>query len=825
MFRHSLAMAFANLARAPFTAGASIVTLALGLACFIAAWGIATYWRSADGHHRNADRIAVIGESVTAAGQERADVLNAISSPAIARDLKQDFPQVERTARTLASREVGISSGDRKALIDMAYVEPDFLEIFDLDFLAGDARRALAEPGGVVLTQAAAQRLFGDAPALGRSVSVGGAWEATVTGVIAPVRQPSFMGTNPDAALRFDMLASWASNPRLAQIERQRWGALWGYTFVSLSPAMPIEALNARLPDFVARRAPPEQQAAARIELRALPMSQLTTHALDNLLFAQSGAPVTTISALLGLGLLTLLVACVNYANLATAQAATRAKEIATRRLLGAKRIDIMTGAWLDAGLLTAAATALALAILALTAPVLQASTGIDVLYFLKDGWGALAGLGALVSVAAFAAGAYPGLVLSRALPAEAVRSGRSRSGPKLLSAMLVGVQFASASFLLILVIVTQLQREHLESTALAPREDPILVLNDISRLGMDYDTLATSLAAIPGVQSVSVVDKPLLGGAGVNLVQFARSADAAPSAPGGYFKAVGYDYFATVNLGVLAGRVFDRQRDPAPVDLMAAGQTANIVIDRAYAARLGFPTPEAAVGQVIYVPASFAQAPAARPARIIGVTETEPTLLTRGDEEGTIYTYTPRAPWGGQVPIVRISRENVPATIAAITRAWDRIAPTAPINIRFFDDLFRQSFRAHERIGQLFLLLAGAAFIIASVGQLGMAVHAAGRRRHEIGVRKTLGATLLGVMRLLLVDFSRPALAANLAAWPLAWVVGQAYLSGFADRMALTPAPFLMSMVITLGIAAAAVIGVVLKTATVRPAEVLRHA
>ena len=130
-----------------------------------------------------------------------------------------------------------------------------------------------------------------------------------------------------------------------------------------------------------------------------------------------------------------------------------------------------------------------------------------------------------------------------------------------------------------------------------------------------------------------------------------------------------------------------------------------------------------------------------------------------------------------------------------------------------------------HARIGQVFVLLVSTAFIIASVGQLGVAVHVASRRRHEIGVRKTLGSTSLGVARLLLIDFSKPALVANLLAWPMGYLAAQTYLSSFAHRIELTLAPFALSMTITLAIAWAAVIGEVLKAASVRPAEVLRHA
>jgi putative ABC transport system permease protein len=175
--------------------------------------------------------------------------------------------------------------------------------------------------------------------------------------------------------------------------------------------------------------------------------------------------------------------------------------------------------------------------------------------------------------------------------------------------------------------------------------------------------------------------------------------------------------------------------------------------------------------------------------------------------------------------PLVRIDRQNVSGALAAITRAWSQLSPNTPVDIQFFDDLFAQAYRQFNRISQLFILLASTAFAIASVGLLGIAVHVASRRRHEVAVRKTLGSSAGRVVRLLLADFSKPVIIGNLLAWPLGYLAAQSYLAAFASRIELTFAPFLLSAAITLLIAWAAVIGVVLRAASVRPAETLRHA
>jgi putative ABC transport system permease protein len=256
------------------------------------------------------------------------------------------------------------------------------------------------------------------------------------------------------------------------------------------------------------------------------------------------------------------------------------------------------------------------------------------------------------------------------------------------------------------------------------------------------------------------------------------------------------------------------------------------LVVDVSYAEAMGFETPAAAVGQIVYMPAELTRS-FGRPqqaARIIGVTDTDrmrmsgPSLM-----RGHMYMFAPAVAnnpaVSGQIPILKIAADKLPQTMEAIRGAWSRLSPDVPLNVRFLDALFEQSYRQYSRISQLFMGLALSAFLIASIGLLGIAVHVAVKRRHEVAVRKTLGSSASRVVSLLLTDFSRPVLIGNILAWPIAWVAANAYLSAFTNRIDLTVAPFLISMGLTLLLAWAAVIGVVLKAAMLRPAEVLRRA
>jgi putative ABC transport system permease protein len=824
MVVHYLAAALAKFGKAPFTTAANVLMLALGLVCFIAAYGVASYWGAADDYHPNADRIFAVNQRTTAVGSTPAARVNVpLSSALLAPYLGEDFAELGPIVRASDERSIAVVAGEREATMFSTSVDPAFSTLFDLQFVAGDPGTALEGPNSVVLTQEAAARLFGDQPALGQSVLVNGSQSLTVTGVIKPVRQPSFMGSRADAVLRFDILTPWFANPELET--DANWGSLAAFTFVTLPPTLSREAFDKRLEDFAARRVPADVRAVTTISYTATPLRDVAVSSVESEVLGRSGLDISLGAVFMALGLMTLLVACVNYANLATAQAAGRAKEFGMRKVIGAGRGHIMTQAWIEAGALTLLALGAAMATLALAAPVIASVTGIDMLHFLSEGATPALVLTGLAVAVTLAAGAYPALVLSGVRPSEALQSGQSRSGPRFVARILVGVQFASASFLLILVTVGQLQRAHLEDVAFAAREDPIMTLPRLAGLDIDYETFRTRMLAQPGVESMTVSDFAPWSRA-FNAIDLARSPEAGAGRPFAFAKHVGYDYFETLNVRLLAGRTFEQGRDPK-VNLFRtdASETPSVVIDDAYARSLGFASPAAAVGQIVYAPSdSIARGGApAQPFRIIGVTEVGTTRLNASDKEGGVYAYNPDD--FNEFPIIRLDRTDVASSVAAVRTVWDEFAPDVPADLRFFDELFEASYAAHARVNQIFALLAGAAFIIASVGLLGMTVHVASRRRHEIGVRKTLGSTTRGIIRLLLIDFSKPVLVANLLAWPLGYFAAQAYLAGFADRIALTPAPFALSTTITLAIAWAAIVCEVLKAAAVRPAEVLRQA
>jgi putative ABC transport system permease protein len=860
---HYLSIALRNLRRSPFTAAVNVFTLALGLVAFVAAYAVVAYWGNSDRHFANTDRTFVI----TAHLALRDGSINSGTFPQTTdfyeRYLRLEFPEFERIVRArIWNRQASVSADGRGARVVAAAVDPEFLDIFDLPFLAGDPRTALQSPNGLLLTEATALRLFGTREALGKTVSLGGNLiDATVTGVLAEIPEPSHLGGSESAPLHFEIMAPYALYEQLnAAVNRpppaandapaaappaatdaaapvdeaaaetpppeqnENWlGNYCCTTYAMLKRDTSVSAanLNARLRDFAERRMSPEQLRMASVEVGAVPLSGLLVTQLNVQLLGGASTWLSITTILMGLGALVLLVACMNYANLSTARAARRAREIGLRKVLGARRTQLIAQYLLEAGVLTAAALALAVGVVALIAPLVDNAVGIDMRAAISSDAGFWWFTGLLLVGVTLLGGAYPALVLSRVRPIEALRLGRVRVGPRFASTLLVGAQFAAASFLLIAVIVMYSQSAALVRTGLGSTGDQHLVINNFRPVtGVDSELLRAELERIPQIKSVTAMGAAPWSD-NVNLNLYSRSPDETTSLQTAFQNNVGYDFFTTFDIPVLAGRVFDREHnDLAPQGPPVPDAPAvNVVVDRILAQQLGFRSPAEAVDQTIYFPAGLGEP--GQQFRVIGVVESRPLML-RGFG-ATSNSYMLRAGTGMQNLVARLSADDIAGGLAAAEAVWRRLAPQAPIQRRFVDDLFEENFETYARVNQVFVGLAAFAFLISVVGLFGMAIQVASRRTHEIGVRKSVGARKMQIVTMLLRDFSKPVIVANVIAWPLGYLASQAYLNVFIQRISVTPVPFVASLIIVVAIAWIAVASQALRAARANPATVLR--
>jgi putative ABC transport system permease protein len=374
----------------------------------------------------------------------------------------------------------------------------------------------------------------------------------------------------------------------------------------------------------------------------------------------------------------------------------------------------------------------------------------------------------------------------------------------------------------LIAMLAVLQQNSHVRQLALGQRGDPVVILPSQKRTGVSLDAWRVRLAGVPQIKAISELDHAPWGKGETWLMLGSTPDD--PEHMSAVLRT-GFDYFDLYGQKLVAGRVFSRDRDGQPAGSTAAGWTGgadasheqNIVVDRTFVQIRGYASPQAAIGQPVY------SGPGSATNRIIGVVESRPHAIQGPGKAGTAYGLSP-----GEIdsaPLIRITASDVDGGLAAIRQAWRDVGAAGAPSIKFEDQAFEDSFQTFEQIARLFMTLALVAFAIAAAGLFGMAVHATQRRLHEIGVRKTLGSTTGQVVRLLLTDFSKPILIANLIAWPLGYLAVQTYLANFLDRVSLGPWPFALSLLITLAVAWIAVGGQTWRAASIRPARVLRDA
>jgi putative ABC transport system permease protein len=804
-----------------------LLGLTLAIVCFVATYlFIDTLLRNGDQQFKNAARTYVLTEELWTTPTNKMIPAYPGVDPGVAKYLRADLPGLQAVARALRLGAIPAAADDRSADLWTVAVDPDFVQIFaDLKPLEGELHNALASSRSAIITARAAQQLFGTTHVVGRALLLQNKTQVSISAVIDALPAGSHMAADPSAPMRFDLLLPMEflkvfSGTDLVGLtpdpDQPQWGNDIYFTYVllpadgSVTPGQLQEALRA----FPARHIPKDQIICV---FGAVPLARIklaTYEALTN----NRSIPLTVSPFLLDA--LILAIACLNYANLTVAIATTRAREIGMRKVLGASQPHLIRQYLVEAALLGAAALVLVLLGTAFAVPAIDRAFGLQfaVSSLLQPGLWALVIL--LLAFIGVAGGVYPALVLARIRPVESLRAATVRAGPRFVPTVLVGVQFAAASFLLVVALLMSAENHVLQQMGIRPDHDPVVVIGEnLAALGIPFETLRTELLRDPNIKAVSAtMATPWQGGGPHQTVR--RTQDASSSGPVAMMNMVHYDFFKTVGLDTLAGRDFDRQHnDPAFNWRSSTDGVPAVIVDRALTQQLGWSSPEQAVNQTIYLAVPWDKTVPGRPLHVLGVVEDGYPRLVGPNTSSNFYVMSEG---DTNVPLVRIDRANIPAALEHIDSVWKGLAPKVPLRREFMDSLFNAAYETFATITAVLSGLTGFAFVIAIMGLIGMAIHITSRRMREIGIRKTLGASAGGLIWMLLRDFSRPVLMANIIAWPFAYLAGQVYINLFTQRAELSAAPYVVSLAITVTIAWLAVGAQAFRAATVKPASVL---
>jgi putative ABC transport system permease protein len=801
MIRDIVAAALKSLMSNKFYALLNIAGLATGLA---AAMLLLLYVRDEMTYDRMlpAD-VYRVSSSITMPGGET--VVFDGTDYVLAQGLRAEVPEIAAVARMMP-QDWTVRRDDFESNETIYWADSSLFSVLPMAAIAGDPTTALDAPNSVVLTQSMARKYFGQDAPLGRTLQLNRDRLVRVTAVVRDLPSNTHL-----AARIFASGNTPFSN--LAMMDAASGGFHFDgttYTYFRLRPGASLAAVRQALPGLVVRRLqiPEDNPFGIAVRLAALPVRDIH--------FAPAGINAmkppgdkATVAAAAIIALLILACACVNFVNLATARVSGRAIEVAVRKAAGASRAALALQFVAEAILHVAAAMVLALAAVELLLPTFNGflEREIAFAYWRPELLGLL--LGCVVAIGLLA-GAYPALVLSALRPAVALRGGPSAFDSGRLRRILVVVQFAILCGLVISTTVIWSQTRFAAQSASRLGGQGMLLVS-----APCTDALRNGLTGLPGIAGVACSEPTMIStDRSVEMMETSPSAihsfDTLAVAPG---------FLEGYGLAPLAGRLFSEEQRGDIVAPPANGmpQDVRIVINRTAVRALGLASPADAIGLRL-------QASAARGVRfftVIGVVPDFPTGSVRVPVASTAYFVDPSR--FGMLN-VRLLPGGMREAIARIQGLWIATGQEGLPRILPLEQYAEGLYREIEREGVLIAFAAAVALVIACIGLFGMASFMAEQRTKEIGIRKVLGATTGQIARLLLWQFTRPVLWANLIAWPVVWWLMGRWLAGFSLHVSLELWLFVAGGAFTLVVTLATVSGQAFLVARRSPVTALRY-
>ena len=835
MWRNYLVVGLRALAKNKVYAFINIVGLTIGLAACLLILLYVRYERSYDGWLKDAPQIYQLQTYTSASGRGGEQKDMQLSAIAAGRALKKDFPQVEKVVWMRSFSPIVIQGGEPLQVPKLRMVDSNLFEVFDLPFARGSARTALPDGHSVALSESEAKRRFGDVDPIGRALTIvdnTGDVDYRVTAVFKDI--PKNSSISADMIARFDLETQFAD--RMQQVTR--FGSEQGWNFVKLRAGADAAAINGQLAAWEKRNIPDEVNGGERTN-----PGDDTDFALVNIRDVHLGKAqmfgVTpgndngTITTFTVIALLVLGMASINFTNLATARASQRAREVALRKVLGATRGQLITQFLTESILLALIAMLIGLALVELLLPIFNGflETSITMHYWGSDSvWLPVLGLVVLVGAAG---GLYPAFYLSRFQPAKILKANKSSAdtaGSGRLRSFLVVAQFAISIGLIVCTAVIYGQTRFAQTLDAGYQREGLLQVANLDFRGAtdaQAQQLIERIRRIPGVQAAAGTQIGVAPG-GNSTADFFLPGATRSVTLGAY--GIDTGFFEAMGMRLLAGRFFsdaqgkDDATTPFPVQLEAeralAARGINIVISESAAKRLGFRTPQDAIGKLVRGTLAAPEAGLV-PGTIVGVVSDARFRSLREPIQPTVYVMQKV---GFAQVAVRYAGMRPAEIRERVERIWREVVPFVPFGADFADDLVRSQYRRELARGALFAAFSILTVAIGCLGLFGLAAFTTERRTKEIGIRKVLGAHTSDIVRLLVWQFSRPVLIANLIAWPAAWWVMRDWLNGFDTRIALTPIPFALAGLLAMFIAIATVAGQSLRVARTNPIHALRY-
>ncbi len=788
MWRNHLALALRNLARNKFYSGISIVALAVGM-CIAILIGLTirselSHEHFIAGYERTYQAVSVLTP------QGRVPDYAAETHENAAALLQLKFTEIEASARLLG-QTVSLRHASVEGREYIYWADPDIFAVLPLPVLSGNLQAALHRPDGLVLTRTAARKYFGRDNPIGETVQLDRDHLMTVAAVIEDLpahRTRLSSGIFASALAPYSSLDTFGNTPP----DGREGFAIGPQTYIRLKPQASLQpAMSAALDAYFGGTSD-LQYAMQFVRIDRMHLHEAFNRGVSGRLAIAAAT-----------GFLVLLVAGVVFVNLATARAARRSLEVGIRKTCGAHRRTLLLQFLGEALICAALAATVAVALAELLLPSANAFLNSDATMDYRRDPALFVWIAAGTIVIGGLAGLYPAFVLSAFRPAGILRQPVGRTSGALVRQVLVTSQFAILIGLMIAAAVIYRQRLYATHEALRLDTDQVLMVRS------PCDTaFKDAVRALPGVAGAFCSGEGLLTGRSFGRY---RLGDGSVSAIDVVVIEPGL--LQMYGLQPLQGHFFA----VAPLGSTSGPDRSQAIVNAAAVSRLGFSSPAAAIGQPITELGGATKT-------IIGISADFSLYSAQETIRPTVYNsglYGPRYDY--QLINIKLHGREIPQTLAAIDGLWAATTGAEePINRFFLDEHIQNLYLAMQRQAQAFALFSVVAVILACLGLIGLAAATTERRTREIGIRKSLGATGKDIVGLLLWQFSKPVLWANILAWPIGYLLMSGWLEGFAYRIDLQPWMFLAPSIVALGIAWTTVFFHSLTAARARPVHAL---
>ena len=727
--------------------------------------------------------------------------------------LKNELPEVEDATRLLSfpGSLVLKIDGETYEEENAVWADSNFFEIFTLPLLQGDIKNVLNKPHTVVLTEATAQRYFGDENPIGKVLDIpDNEDDLVVTGICANVP------TNTH--FKFDMVRSAGS---MQFLERENYISFSAYTYLLLNKAADPKQVEAKLPDLVTKYAsgPVQRQFGLSYEdyqkagngyryfLQPLQDIYLSSHLEAELKPPGSKNRVYIFTII---ALFILLIACINFMNLATARSTERAKEVGIRKTLGSLKGQIASQFLFEAILISLIGTCLAIGLLYVLIPMFNNITGKELVFEQLISWTNIPLFLLFALLTGLVAGIYPAMVLSSFKPIAVLRGKllSTKHGIGLRNSLVV-FQFMISAILIIGTIVVYNQLRYMQTKELGFNQEHLITVKGAFALNNHTETFKNQVLDLASVKSVGGCNA-MPGGAFFGI-SFRKEGE--NEAVTGRGLIVDEDYMDCMQMEVIAGRAYAKN----------FYDSLSVVINEAAAKELAYDEP---VGKRLTTPDDFLNPEEGQNNlfTIVGVVKDFHFQSLHQKIEPLFFVHNKFTQRQSGFISVRIQPPDFPATISQIEQIWTHFVPEQPFRFSFFDSDLNALYHAEQTAQKVFGLFAILAIFIACMGVLGLAAYITQQRTKEIGIRKVLGASAFNIVSLLSKDFLKLVLIALLIASPIAWYVANSWLQDFAYRIHISWWVFVLAAVLTIIITLATVSFQTFRAALLNPVNTLKH-